>query len=538
MKKALFAVLAAAALVLALGVTALAAGEAPDPFAAPVAVEDVSEPVAPEAVADEAADDIAPAPDTAPAEDGSSTDTDAPVQTAPPENRPDGWYGKDGYWYYYKGGYRVVSDWVTDAGERYYFDADGRMATGICDVDGQTFWFNTSHNGSYGAMKTGWYGVGGNWYWFSKEGPMVMVDWATDGKDEYYFDAEGRMVTGLQEIDGRTYFFNTKHDGAYGAMRTGWQGIGGYWYWFDSPSGQMVRSDWRYNGGNKFFLDWEGHMATGLYEVEDGQFYYFNTSHDGAYGAMRTGWQAAGGYYRWFSPENGVMAVSQWVTDGGKRYYVDADGQMVTGLYEVGGITYYFNEHHDGTYGAMADHQTYMNGEMYMFAPDGTLMRNTTVSLLGKTWNVNEDGVIVGYVTPAGRQAAAVLDQVGWNLRSAFNWVTRLRYANRWLRAPAGAVHTEWYANYGFTNHYGNCYVMNSTLYQMIKMMGYEVYFVEGGVLNSNGYLAPHGWTEVYHDGVQYVYDANFTNETGMNGFRIRYGQSGTWRYAQYKRVD
>ena len=562
MKKALLVVLTLTALMLALGTTALAA----EPFAA--AAEEVSAPAAP--VAEEAptpeetpapvetappveteAPEETPAPDvtvppeetetpeeTPPVETAPPEETESPAPTEPPEDRADGWYGKDGVWYYYKGGYKVKSDWVTDGGERYFFDWEGHMATGIYEIDGQTFRFNTSHDGAYGAMRTGWYGMDGDWYWFSKEGPMVIADWATDGRDEYYFDGEGKMVTGLQEIDGQTYWFNTKHDGAYGAMRTGWQGIGGYWYWFDSPSGEMVRSDWRYDGGNKFFLDWEGHMATGLYEVEDGQYYYFNTNHDGTYGAMLTGWVSVGGYYHWFDTTDGTMAVSQWVTDGGKRYYVDEDGQMVTGYQEIGGVTYYFNEKHDGTYGAMADHQTYINGEMYMFAPDGTLMRDVQVTLLDKTWYVDSNGVIMGYVTPAGRQAAAVLDQVGWNLRSAFNWVVHLRYANRWLRAPAGAVHTEWYANYGFTNHYGNCFVMNSTLYQMIKMMGYEVYFVEGGVLNSNGYLAPHGWTEVYHDGVQYVYDANFTNETGMNGFRIRYGQSGTWRYAQYKRVD
>ena len=530
MKKLAYALILVAALMMCLTVSAFAAEEPEAPFA-PVAAEedDLSEPVAPE-VNDVSTGDQAP-----PVQDGA----DVPGEMPLPEGRPDGWYGRDGVWYYYLGGHPVLSDWVTVAGERYFLDWEGHMATGLYEVeDGQYYYFNTSHDGAYGAMRTGWQSIGGDWYWFSQDGLMVMSDWATDGRDEYYFDAEGHMVTGLQEIDGQTYWFNTKHDGAYGAMRTGWQAIDGYWDWFASPSGEMVRSDWCYDGGRKFFLDWEGHMATGLFEVEDGKYYYFNTSHDGTYGAMLTGWISSGGYYHWFDPADGVMAVSTWVTDGGKRYYVDMDGQMVTGFYDVDGVTYYFNEKHDGTYGAMADHQTYINGEMYMYAPDGALMRNTTVTLLGKTWHVNGDGVIEGYVTPAGRKAAAVLDQVGWNLRSAFNWSVRLTYYWRWMRAPAGEVHTEFYANYGFDNHRGNCFVMNSTLYQMIKMMGYEVYMVEGGVRSSNGYYAPHGWTEVIHDGVLYVYDANFTNETGMNGFHIRYGQPGTWRYGQYSRVD
>ena len=36
------------------------------------------------------------------------------------------------------------------------------------------------------------------------------------------------------------------------------------------------------------------------------------------------------------------MTKSQWISDGGKWYYVDANGYMVTGKYYIGGKLYSF----------------------------------------------------------------------------------------------------------------------------------------------------------------------------------------------------
>ena len=38
-------------------------------------------------------------------------------------------------------------------------------------------------------------------------------------------------------------------------------------------------------------------------------------------------------------------------------------------------------------------------------------------------------------------------------------------------------------------------------------------------------------WVEIKINGTTYVFDPDFTNETGRNGYMITYGQSGTWRY-------
>ena len=132
-------------------------------------------------------------------------------------------------------------------------------------------------------------------------------------------------------------------------------------------------------------------------------------------------------------------------------------------------------------------------------------------------------------------QAAEVLDEIGWDLQAAFDWSAGMTYYGHNSEVPSypDDEHTaEWYANYGFENYKGNCIVMAMTFYQMAKDMGYEVRCIYGGCQDWGG-INPHGWTEIDIDGETYVFDPNFTNETGRNGYQITYGQSGTWVYVK-----
>ena len=79
---------------------------------------------------------------------------------------------------------------------------------------------------------------------------------------------------------------------------------------------------------------------------------------------------------------------------------------------------------------------------------------------------------------------------------------------------------------------------MASTFCYMARLLGYETYYVEGQVPLASGGMGPHGWCEIVIDGFTYVFDPDFTNNTGRNGFQIYYGMSGTWRYSNYKRVE
>ena len=129
-------------------------------------------------------------------------------------------------------------------------------------------------------------------------------------------------------------------------------------------------------------------------------------------------------------------------------------------------------------------------------------------------------------------EAKKVLDQVGWDLKAAFNWSAGLKYYGHNSEMPdTAAPGIMWYADYGFQNKKGNCYVMAATFYEMAVLLGYDAKQISGSVGMRSGGYGPHSWVEITLDGTVYVYDPNFTNETKRNGFKISYGQSGTWRY-------
>ena len=172
------------------------------------------------------------------------------------------------------------------------------------------------------------------------------------------------------------------------------------------------------------------------------------------------------------------------------------------------------------------------------FGPNEACTRGQIVTFLYKCKDSKVDIYDKDKVAAFDDKAAHVLDQVGWDLRSAFNWSAGLTYFGHNSQMPSDeSPGIDWFADYGFDHHKGNCYVMACTFYRMAKMLGYECYAISGYVPARRGGMTPHSWTEIIEDGKIYVYDPNFTNETGGNGFKITYGQSGTWRYADYHRM-
>ena len=224
-------------------------------------------------------------------------------------------------------------------------------------------------------------------------------------------------------------------------------------------------------------------MVTDLWKVIGGHWYSFNSN-----GSMKTNWS---------------FINNHW-------YYFGSDGAARTGWQTIDGLRYYFytaNDPNGGVECAMAV--------------------NTTI-----------DGIPIsadGSASIAYGYAAQVLDSVGWNLRAAYNWSASIPWTATTANPSPGS---EWFAVYGFENKTGNCYVMAATFYYMAKLLGYDAHQVTGAVPTVSGGLTPHSWVEIDMSGGTYVFDPDFTNETGRNGYQISYGTSGTWRYANYSRMN
>ena len=177
--------------------------------------------------------------------------------------------------------------------------------------------------GADGKYLTGWFSVGGVWYWGDSEG-YTVTGWQVINWRWYYFDASTAMQTGWRQIDGAWYYL-----GSSGAMGFGWAKDGGAWYHLGA-SGRMD-TGWILDGWSWYYLDpASGAMRTGW--VEDGGTWF----HLGSSGSMTTGWLSEGGSWYYLDPGSGAMATGTVVVDGRESVFA-ASGEWLG--YASGGTT-------------------------------------------------------------------------------------------------------------------------------------------------------------------------------------------------------
>ena len=242
----------------------------------------------------------------------------------------------------------TASSWQKLGSNWYYYDEDGLRTVGLKKINGLTYYFDNN-----GIMQTGWAMIEGHWNYFASSGAM-KTGWIKDKDTWYYLDKDGVMLTGLQEIDGTRYYLN-----ASGAMQTGWKWFDNHYSYFTS-SGAM-KTGWIKDKDLWYYLDKDGIMQTGLQEI-DGTRYYLNAS-----GAMETGWKLLNNHYYYFT-SSGAMKTG-WFKDKGLWYYLKPDdGVMATGLLDVDGTRYYLNAS-----GAMETGWKLLDNQYYYFTESGAM---------------------------------------------------------------------------------------------------------------------------------------------------------------------
>ena len=224
------------------------------------------------------------------------------------------------------------------------------------------------------------------------------------------------------------------------------------------------------------------------------------------------------------------MVASEWMLIDGRWYHFYGGGGMETGWTKQNGNWYHLNAN-----GAMETGWIIMNDDWYYLYPAG----NSSVAPKGAmAVNTVINGYVVapdGVYNEAYQGAYNVLNQVGWNLRAAYNWSANLPYVNYSNDPSPGSKN---FAIHGFKTKTGDCYVMAGTFYYMAKLLGYDAHQIAGYVPLRSGNMGVHSWVEIDINGSTYVFDPDFTHESGRNGYQISYGMSGTWRYSNYYRMN
>ena len=300
----------------------------------------------------------------------------------------------------------------------------------------------------------------------------------------------------------------------------------------EKPEDEKLEPGWNLIDGKKYYADANGKITTGWVKDEN-SWYYLQTEKEcpETPGAMKTGWFTQNNNWYYLNPaRDGKMVASEWMLIDGRWYHFYGGGGMETGWTKQNGNWYHLNAN-----GAMETGWIIMNDAWYYLypagnssvAPEGAMAVNTVIN----GYVVAPDGVY----NEAYQGAYNVLNRVGWNLWAAYNWSANLPYVNYSNDPSPGSKN---FAIHGFKTKTGDCYVMAGTFYYMAKLLGYDAHQIAGYVPLRSGNMGVHSWVEIDMNGSTYVFDPDFTHESGRNGYQISYGMSGTWRYSNYYRMN
>jgi len=148
--------------------------------------------------------------------------------------------GNDGTLSAVEGATTGKAGWIDNNGFWYYKFPDGHFKSNGWElISGQWYAFD-----EMGRMRTGWYDSPTGRYYLDTSGAMI-AGWLYDDA-WYYLDANpssatyGKVLTDTFVIwNGNTYYVD-----ANGHMATGWTEIRGNWYYFRAGSGEMARNEW------------------------------------------------------------------------------------------------------------------------------------------------------------------------------------------------------------------------------------------------------------------------------------------------------
>ena len=116
------------------------------------------------------------------------------------------WVGYGDNWSYVKDG-AIVTGWAVientfatteqHSYDWFYFDEKGKLKVGwFTDTNGDTYYLNPIHDNTFGALCTGWYYIGGSWYYFEEKNASRLgaLYRNTLTPDNYVVDANGKLV--------------------------------------------------------------------------------------------------------------------------------------------------------------------------------------------------------------------------------------------------------------------------------------------------------------------------------------------------------
>ncbi len=274
----------------------------------------------------------------------------------------------------YRGETLEGGKWTENKGDVYYIGADGTPVTGTQQIDGYTYTFTEDGKLTRYAFvledgtlkKNAWQNVEADYYYLGKDGLAItgskkihcVNSYVKSGKTityendyTYTFGPDGKLTQGVLVPFTKDNGYKGYKYVIAGVAQRGWYEIGGSWYYFDAVHGN----------------DGDGHPAANNVKP------YANA--DGTYTITKLS------ISRTYQFDGDCKLVKGFLetTDEGTSYYwpasqgastVKCNVEKVTGLVEIDGATYYFDE--DGF--MVKGDSVLVDGKIISIASDGKVM--------------------------------------------------------------------------------------------------------------------------------------------------------------------
>ncbi len=205
-----------------------------------------------------------------------------------------------------------------------------------------------------------------DYYKFTLNKRSNIVLTASGNEDRLHFvlyDGEGEYLMGY-------YSYRNSSTGGTDLKETMTLNKGSYYLVADGDTSanysfllKDTASGWKKTNGKWWYQYDDGTWPAGRFATIGGKVYYFNGS-----GYMVTGWKQIGSYWYFFDKSTGVRKVG-WLYSTGKWYYFNTSGVMKTGWLKQNGKWYYFNKD-----GVMVTGTVTISGKSYKFSTDGVCM--------------------------------------------------------------------------------------------------------------------------------------------------------------------
>jgi glucan-binding YG repeat protein len=295
-------------------------------------------------------------------------------------------------WYYFGDKEELATGWQKDNGKWYWFNDDpyssddensyGRMAGlngGLCKAGDGVYCFEKG--GALVQGKKGWQKLAdGSWFYLNSDGSVCTGFTEIDGKT-YYFNSSGILHTsGTATIDGDLYVFGP---GGELINTPGWNKAGtdsnGNSKWYYIKNDGTAKTGWLYEDGKQYYFDdYDGQMYVNTvklfqYSGSSSMIYLFDAS--GALVLDKKGW---------YKLNSGYQGSTQW-------FYFEDYGKVRTGYRLIGGKGYYFSEYDGVMY---SDTVESINGELMLFGKDGARITKAGWYNSFQDFYVNENGEV------------------------------------------------------------------------------------------------------------------------------------------------